>query len=392
MGEALSAEPAAAPSARHERTFAVFLAVQWLFASLVAFVCAWLGGDGQPLAWRAVSAAFLGAVVAIPTWVFTRARRIELAAESASVRATLAEQARELENSRERYLTDARRLESELHQAQKLEAVGRLAAGVAHEINTPVQFVSDSIYFVRDAMHDLVEVAEKYRIACEAALEGILVGEAAAMARRAEEKADLPYLLENVPKALDRALEGLERVTTIVRSMKEFAHPDQKDMTLADLNQAISSTLVIARNEYKYVAELELELGDIPHVLCHLGDLNQVVLNIVVNAAHAIADVVKDSGDKGRLGVRTRRDGEHVVVEISDTGGGIPEEVQTRVFDPFFTTKEVGRGTGQGLAIARSVVCDKHGGELTFETAVGRGTTFFVRLPIAGREPQVEAA
>jgi signal transduction histidine kinase len=174
--------------------------------------------------------------------------------------------------------------------------------------------------------------------------------------------------------------------------MKEFAHPDQKDMTLADLNQAISSTLVIARNEYKYVAELELELGDIPHVLCHLGDLNQVVLNIVVNAAHAIADVVKDSGDKGRLGVRTRRDGEHVVVEISDTGGGIPEEVQTRVFDPFFTTKEVGRGTGQGLAIARSVVCDKHGGELTFETAVGRGTTFFVRLPIAGREPQVEAA
>jgi two-component system, NtrC family, sensor kinase len=289
-------------------------------------------------------------------------------------------------------MTEARELETELHQAQKLESVGRLAAGVAHEINTPVQFVSDSVYFVRDAMKDLVEVAEKYRVACEAALEGILVSEAAAMARRAEEKADLPYLLENVPKALDRALEGLERVTTIVRSMKEFAHPDQKEMALADLNQAVSTTLVIAKNEYKYVAELDLQLGEIPHVKCHVGDLNQVVLNILVNGAHAIADVVKDSGEKGRLGVRTRQEGNDVVIEISDTGGGIPLHVQSHVFDPFFTTKEVGRGTGQGLAIARSVVCDKHGGELTFETLVGQGTTFFIRLPIEGRESKAEAA
>ena len=289
-------------------------------------------------------------------------------------------------------MTEARELETELHQAQKLESVGRLAAGVAHEINTPVQFVSDSVYFVRDAMKDLVDVAEKYRVACEAALEGILVGEAAAMARRAEEKADLPYLLENVPKALDRALEGLERVATIVRSMKEFAHPDQKDMAPADLNHAISSTLVIAKNEYKYVAELELELGEIPPVRCHVGDLNQVVLNIIVNGAHAIADVVKDTGQKGRLRVRTRQDGSDVIIEIGDTGGGIPAHVQSHIFDPFFTTKEVGRGTGQGLAIARSVVCDKHGGELTFETVVGQGTTFFVRLPIEGRERPAEAA
>jgi signal transduction histidine kinase len=289
-------------------------------------------------------------------------------------------------------MTEARELETELHQAQKLESVGRLAAGVAHEINTPVQFVSDSVYFVRDAMKDLVEVAEKYRIACEAGLEGILVGEAAAMARRAEEKADLPYLLENVPKALDRALEGLDRVTTIVRSMKEFAHPDQKDMALADLNQAVSTTLVIAKNEYKYVAELDLNLGEIPHVKCHVGDLNQVVLNIIVNGAHAISDVVKDSGTKGRLGVRTRQEGGDVIIEISDTGGGIPLHVQSHVFDPFFTTKEVGRGTGQGLAIARSVVCDKHGGELTFETTLGQGTTFFIRLPVEGRESNAEAA
>jgi signal transduction histidine kinase len=163
-------------------------------------------------------------------------------------------------------------------------------------------------------------------------------------------------------------------------------------MALADLNQAITSTLVIARNEYKYVAELETALGNIPHVKCHVGDLNQVVLNIVVNGAHAIADVVKDSGQKGKLSVKTRQEGEDVIIEISDTGGGIPTHVQSHIFDPFFTTKEVGRGTGQGLAIARSVICDKHGGELTFQTTVGEGTTFFIRLPIEGREANAEAA
>jgi PAS domain S-box-containing protein len=289
-------------------------------------------------------------------------------------------------------ITEARQLELELRQAQKLESVGRLAAGVAHEINTPVQFVSDSIHFVREAMADLVNVAEKYRVACEAALEGVLVAEAAAMARRAEETADIPYLLENVPKALDRALEGLERVTTIVRSMKEFAHPDQKEMALADVNQAVRSTTVIARNEYKYVADMELELGELPAVKCHLGDLNQVILNIIVNGAHAIGDVVRDSDQKGRLTVRTRHEGESVLIAISDTGGGIPAEVQPRIFDPFFTTKEVGKGTGQGLAIARAVVCEKHGGELTFESTPGVGTTFFIRLPVEGLSSKEEAA
>jgi len=289
-------------------------------------------------------------------------------------------------------VTTQKRLELELRQAQKLESVGRLAAGVAHEINTPIQFVSDSIHFVREAMNDLVDVAEKYRIACEAALEGILIAEAAAMARRAEERADLPYLLENVPKALDRALEGLDRVTTIVRSMKEFAHPDSKEMAFADLNQAIRSTLVIAKNEYKYVAELELDLGELPPVKCYLGDLNQAVLNIVVNGAHAIADVVGDTGERGRLVVRTRPDGDWVEIAISDSGTGIPLEVQGSIFDPFFTTKEVGKGTGQGLAIARSVVREKHGGDLTFDTAPGQGTTFRIRLPLDGKKPAAAAA
>ncbi|HTQ06247.1 MAG TPA: ATP-binding protein [Polyangiaceae bacterium] len=287
--------------------------------------------------------------------------------------------------------SNARRLELELAQAQKLESVGRLAAGVAHEINTPVQFVSDSVHFVRDAVGDFVTLTEKYRVLCAAALEGKLVGEAAALVQQAEDDADLPYLIEQVPRALARSLEGLERVATIVRSMKEFAHPDEKEMAAADLNQAIQSTLVIAHNEYKYVAELELELGDIPPVRCHVGDLNQAVLNVLVNGAHAIADVVKDTGGRGRLTVRTRRDGPSVIVEIGDTGGGIPAAIQAQVFDPFFTTKEVGRGSGQGLAIARAIVCDKHGGELGFDTSPA-GTTFRIVLPIAGRPARAEAA
>jgi signal transduction histidine kinase len=166
--------------------------------------------------------------------------------------------------------------------------------------------------------------------------------------------------------------------------MKAFAHPDQREKAPVDLNQAILSTLTIARNEYKYVADVETELGDLPPVRCHAGDVNQAILNIVVNAAHAVADVVQGSGRKGRIVVCTVRDGDEVVVTIRDTGAGIPAAIRHRVFEPFFTTKEIGKGTGQGLAIARSVVVEKHGGELTFETEEGKGTTFFLRLPIDG--------
>jgi len=172
-----------------------------------------------------------------------------------------------------------------------------------------------------------------------------------------------------------------------VRSMKEFAHPDQKEMIAVDLNQAINSTLVIARNEYKYLADVETDLGELPLVICHGGDVNQVILNIVVNAAHAIGDVLHGTDGRGRIKVQTRRDGASVEIRISDTGGGIPEAIRSRIFEPFFTTKEVGRGTGQGLAIARAVILERHGGDLTFETEAGRGTTFIIRLPIDGKTP-----
>ena len=203
-------------------------------------------------------------------------------------------------------------------------------------------------------------------------------------AKLAEDDADLEYLVNHTPSALQRAKEGMARITTIVRAMKEFAHPGGVNKQLADLNKALEMTLIIARNEYKYVADVETKLGQVPTVLCHVDDLNQVFLNLLVNAAHAIADRAGPNGPKGRITVRTAHEGQAVRVEVEDSGCGIPEAIRDRVFEPFFTTKEVGRGTGQGLAIARSIVVEKHGGSLTFESEVGRGTTFIIRLPIDG--------
>jgi signal transduction histidine kinase len=280
-------------------------------------------------------------------------------------------------------ITELRRLGRELAAAQKLECVGRLASGVAHEINTPVQFVSDNVQFVSRSMVDIAGVIHAYRGLRRAVQSAGDTATAARLADEADKAADLDYILQNAPLALGSSIEGLGRIATIVRSMKEFAHPDQAQKTFADLNQAIRGTLVIARNEYKYVAELDTQFSELPPIECYLGEINQVVLNLLVNAAHAIADVVKDTGKLGKLTVRTRRIGDAVEISIEDTGTGIPETARDKVFDPFFTTKEVGKGTGQGLAIAHSVIVNKHGGALHFESECGKGTTFFIRLPIS---------
>jgi signal transduction histidine kinase/HAMP domain-containing protein len=288
-------------------------------------------------------------------------------------------------------MTERRCLEAELSQAQKLEAVGRLAAGVAHEINTPIQFVSDNLSFVRTSLDELVVVTNRLRTAVsEMSEHGDPTGVGSAAIANVEE-ADLPFVLEELPKSLAQMADGLRRVGSIVKSLKVFAHPDRSERTIADLNHAIESTLTIARNEYRYFAELETCYGDLPPLDCYLGEINQVVLNIVVNAAHAIADTVKGTERKGKITVRTARDRNDIVISISDTGGGIPEHVRDRIFDPFFTTKEVGRGTGQGLAIARSVVVDRHKGSLTFQTEMGVGTTFMIRLPIQANEAAADS-
>ncbi|MBD3299063.1 MAG: GHKL domain-containing protein, partial [candidate division Zixibacteria bacterium] len=200
----------------------------------------------------------------------------------------------------------------------------------------------------------------------------------------AYDEADISYLRDEIPRAIDQTMHGVERVASIVRAMKDFSHPDKGEKSPEDINRAIASTLTVARNELKYVADLETELQDnLPSVWCYISDLNQVFLNLLVNAAHAIADRIgKEPSEKGRITVRTRGDDERVVIEISDTGNGIPPELRDRIFDPFFTTKPVGRGTGQGLAISRSVIVDKHGGALTFDTETGVGSTFRITLPI----------
>ncbi|MDB6082664.1 MAG: sensor histidine kinase, partial [Gammaproteobacteria bacterium] len=233
-------------------------------------------------------------------------------------------------------VTEVRRVARDLAAAQKLESIGRLAAGVAHEINTPVQFVSDNVQFVGTSMADIGTVLDAYRCLKHDVRSGGDTAEAARRADEVERAADLDYLMENAPLAIESAIEGLARIATIVRSMKEFAHPDQAQKTLADLNQAIRSTLVVAHNEYKYVATVDTQFGDLPQVECYLGEINQVVLNLLVNAAHAISDVVKGTGDLGKLTVRTRVDGDSVEISIADTGTGIPASVRDKIFDPFF--------------------------------------------------------
>jgi two-component system, NtrC family, sensor kinase len=274
-------------------------------------------------------------------------------------------------------ITERKLAEQRLAAGEKLESIGRLAAGVAHEINTPIQFLNDSVYFIREAMQDLMAHNAKLT---------------AMLPTPMEPDENIEDLKIELPPALDRVVDGLARIAEIVRSMKEFSHADQDEMSRVDLNRAIMSTLVIARTEYKYVADVETDLAkDLPFVTCHGGQINQVVLNLVVNAAHAIEDVIRGTGKKGVIKVKSCVENDQVVISISDTGGGIPEPIRKRIFDPFFTTKEVGKGTGQGLSIAHNVI-KSHGGKLEFETEIGKGTTFYVRLPIDAAESEADAA
>lgn len=266
-------------------------------------------------------------------------------------------------------ITERQQQEVELRHVQRLESVGRLAAGIAHEINTPIQFVGDNLHFLADSFTTVL---------------GLLTSSTAQEAVRvADTDGELEYLAQEIPQAIQQSAEGVERVASIVRAMKAFGHPDRAEQHAADINEALLNTITVSRNEHKYVADVVTELAELPAVTCYIGDLNQVFLNLLVNAAHAISEAT--TGRRGTITVRTWTEGDDVAISISDDGIGMPEQVRERIFDPFFTTKDVGQGTGQGLALARSVIADKHNGRIDVESETGIGTTFVIRLPVAGR-------
>ena len=275
-------------------------------------------------------------------------------------------------------------LEKELHQAQKLEAIGTLAAGIAHEINTPIQFIGNNTGFMIKATSKLFTLIKDYQDILANIVEFEEPELLAKKLKKIEKKAKLPYLQKEVPLALNQTSEGVERVAKIVKAMKEFSYVGNDNMAQENINNAIESTIPISRNEWKYVAEMKTDLDpSLPLVECCIGDIKQVLLNLIINAAHAIADALAVSGEKlGLIFIRTYAKDGSVFILVGDTGSGIPEEIRDKIFEHFFTTKEVGKGTGQGLSMAYRTIVEKHKGKLTFETKIGKGTTFIIELPI----------
>jgi len=294
-------------------------------------------------------------------------------------------------------VTEVKALQAQIAEGNRLESIGQLAAGVAHEINTPVQFVSDNTCFLDESFQDVLPLLERAADLARRVLADESAADAARTLLEALDEGDVEYLVEEIPSALDQSREGLARVARIVRAMKEFSHPGESSKTDVDVNRALESTVTVATNEWKYVAEVELDLDEhLPTAYALPSELNQVFLNVLVNAAHAIAAANGETPtEKGTIRIATRHDEDHVEVRISDTGTGIPEAARAKIFDPFFTTKEVGQGTGQGLSLAHAVVVQEHGGTLTFETELGVGTTFVIRLPLASadaEDPPAQAA
>lgn len=285
-----------------------------------------------------------------------------------------------------RDITEQRTLESQRMHAQKMESIGQLAAGIAHEINTPVQYVGDNLKFLRTAFLDIAALLAIYDKMFELCRNAPLAPEQSAFMQSERETKDIDYLRKEIPSAIDQSLDGIGRVARIVSAMKEFSHPDAEEKAPANLNRAIESTISVSRNEWKYVADVVTELHEsLPNVPCLVGSFNQVILNLIVNAAHAIANRThseKSEPEKGIIKIQTRLDNDEVEIRVSDSGTGIPKDIRHRIFEPFFTTKSIGKGTGQGLTTCHSIIVKQHGGSITFETEENKGTTFIIRLPI----------
>jgi signal transduction histidine kinase len=293
-------------------------------------------------------------------------------------------------NALEAEMKHSRALEVQLLQAQKLESIGQLAAGIAHEINTPMQFVSDNIEYLGDGMAKLFEVVDTYERNLHKQQSPKSWDERWQEVREVMRRNRFDNLRGQMPKAIAESRDGIDRVIHVVRAMKEFSHPGQEGMTPTDLNEAIQSTATISRNRWKYVADLNLDLDpNLPRIECLPAEINQVLLNLVVNAADAIAEKVGENGEKGRITIRSCHHKREVVILVEDNGGGIPDEIRNRIFDPFFTTKDVGKGTGQGLSICYNVVVNMHHGTIDVESTPGMGTQFIVTLPLKSDEVSV---
>jgi two-component system, NtrC family, sensor kinase len=284
---------------------------------------------------------------------------------------------------------EARLTQQQAANASKLESIGELAAGIAHEINTPTQYVGDNVRFLGDAFEGVLQCIDRVTALIAQYPESV----PSASLREQVRSSDMPYLREEIPKAIGQSLEGIQRIAKIVSAMKEFSHPGQ-DRTPTDINHAIANTITVATNEWKYVATVEVDLdSSLPAVPVVPGEFNQVILNIIVNAAHAIADTRASNATRmGTISVVTRCLGEWAEIRISDDGCGMPRHVQDRIFDPFFTTKAVGKGTGQGLSIAHNVIVKKHRGMIQVSSEPGRGTTFTIRVPLEISERAENAA
>jgi signal transduction histidine kinase len=273
---------------------------------------------------------------------------------------------------------DARH-EIELRQAQRLESIGSLAAGIAHEINTPIQFVGDSVHFLADAVTDLTELLARYRELRTLVAEHPDFAAAADALLVAEEDFDAAFIEAETPRAIARTFDGIGRVASIVHAMREFSHPGGARAP-ADMGDIVRTAVTVCRNEYKNIAEMVLDLAPLPPLVCERGDVGQVVVNLVVNAAHAIEDrAPRDDPPRIDVVLRAARDGIELVVR--DNGDGIDAEILPRIFDPFFTTKGPGRGTGQGLALAATVL-DRHDGTIGARTELGRGTDITCWFPL----------
>lgn len=282
----------------------------------------------------------------------------------------------------------------ELIQARNLESIGTLAAGIAHEMNTPIQFVTDNVNFLSDTFKELLKFIGLYRSLLLNCNPGEKTKEAIDTGFEFEREMDLPYIESEVPDAFLQTIEGLERVAKIADAMKDFSYIGSEEKKMSDINKAIESTIMVAGNTWKYVATMEAKYDvDLPKIMCLLHDINQAIMNLIINAAYAITQVVGDGiAGKGKIMVKTSKNTEDtILISVSDTGTGIPKKIRDKIFDPFFTTKEIGKGTGQGLSIAYSAVVEKHGGKLTFETEEGKGTTFYIELPIEGKRKQSDS-